>query len=58
MEKALWPQGNITSWFIDPIEKAWLYKRLSFEVVIVMVKDKRHIKKGTMSIKISFMHYM
>ena len=41
MEKALWPQENVTSWFIAPTEKAWFYKRLFFEVVIVMVKEKK-----------------
>ena len=39
--KALWPQGNI----------------VFFEVVIVMIKDKRYIIKDAMSIKISFIHY-
>ena len=38
MEKALWPQENVTSWFM---EKARFYKRLFFEVVIVMVKEKK-----------------
>ena len=42
MEKTLWPQLNIPSWFIAPIEKAWFYERLFFEVVIVMVKDKKN----------------
>ena len=41
MEKALWPQENVTSWFIAPMEKARFYKRLFFEVVIVMVKEKK-----------------
>ena len=27
--------------FIAPIEKAWFYEKLFFEVVIVMVKDKK-----------------
>ena len=58
MRKALWTQGNIVSWFIAPMEKAWFYKRLFFEVVIVMVKDKKYSIKITMSIKISFMHYV
>ena len=33
------PQWNISSWFIAPMEKAWLYKRLFFEMVMVTVKD-------------------
>ena len=41
MEKA-WPQLNMPSWFIAPMEKAWFYERLFFEVVIVMVKDKKN----------------
>ena len=56
--KVLWPQGNIASWFIAPMEKACFYKRLFFKVVIVMVKDKKYTIKDTMLIKISFMHYM
>ena len=40
------------------MEKTWFYKRLFFEVVIVMIKDKKYSIKDTMSIKISFMHYM
>ena len=40
------------------IEKAWLYERLMFESVIVMVKDKMKDMEDTTSIKISFMHYM
>ena len=43
--KVLWPQGNIASWFIAPMKKAWFYKRLFFEVVIVMVKDKKYTIK-------------
>ena len=39
MEKALWPQWNLPSWFIPPTEKAWFIK--FFELVIVMVKDKK-----------------
>ena len=58
MEKALWPQWNTPSWFIAPMEKAWFYERLFFEVVIVMMKDKKYNMKYTVSIKISFMHYM
>ena len=38
------------------MEKVWLYERLFFEVVIVMVKE--YSIKDTMSIKISFMHYI
>ena len=40
------------------IEKAWLYERLMFESVIVMVKDKMKDMEDTTSIKISFMDYM
>ena len=40
------------------MEKAWFYKRLVFEVLIVMVKDKKYSIKDTMSIKISLMHYV
>ena len=54
----LWPQWNTPSWFIAPMEKAWFYERLFFEVVIVMMKDKKYNMKYTVSIKISFMHYM
>ena len=38
------------------MEKAWFYERLFFGVVIVMVKE--YSIKDTMSIKISFMHYI
>ena len=38
------------------MEKAWFYKRFFFEVVMVMVRDKRKYNK--IKIKISFMHYM
>ena len=40
MEKALWRQWNIPPWFIASMNKAWFYERFSFEVVMVMVKDK------------------
>ena len=40
------------------MEKAWFYEILFFQVVIVMVKDKKRCTvKDTMSIKIDFMHY-
>ena len=39
MVPALWPRWDIPSWFIAPMEKAWFYERLFFEVVIVMIKD-------------------
>ena len=56
---ALQPQWKIPSWFTAPMEKAqWLYKKLFFEVVIVMAKDNKTQHKIAMSIKISFMHYM
>ena len=57
MEKILWPKWNKSPWFKAPMEKAWFYERLFFEMVIAMVKDKYSIK-DTMSVKISFMHYM
>ena len=56
--KVLWFQGNIASWVISPMEKAWFYKRLFFEVVIAIVKDKKYTTKDTMLIKFCFMHYM
>ena len=58
IEKALWPQENVISWFIAPMEKAWFYKRLFFDVVIVMVKEKKNSIKDTKPIKFSYMHYM
>ena len=41
VEKALWPQWNIASSFIAPMEKAWFHERLYCKGVIVMVKDKK-----------------
>ena len=35
MDKELWPQWNIPSYFIAPMEKAWFYE------IIVMVNDKK-----------------
>ena len=35
MGKELWPQWNIPSYLIAPIEKAWFYE------TIVMVNDKK-----------------
>ena len=35
MDKELWPQWNISSYFIAPMEKAWFYE------IIVMVNDKK-----------------
>ena len=58
MKKALWLQENVASWFIAPMEKEWFYKILFFEVVIVMVKEKKYSIKDTVPIKFSFMHYM
>ena len=41
------------------MEKAWFYETLFFEVITVIVKDeKMQYKIYTISIKISFMHYM
>ena len=40
------------------MEKAWFYEILFFQVVIVILKDKKRCTiKDTMSFKISFMHY-
>ena len=40
------------------MEKAWFCEILFFQVVIVMVKDKKRCTiKDTMSIKVSFIHY-
>ena len=44
--------------FIVPVEMVWFCERFFFEVVIAMVKDKEFSIEDTMSIKISFMHYM
>ena len=58
MEKELWPQWNIPSYFIAPMEKVWFSEILFFQVVIVMVKDKKRFTiKDTMTIKTSFVHY-
>ena len=38
-------QWNIPSWSIAPMEKAWFYKRLFFEMVMVTVKDIKTSKK-------------
>ena len=52
MDKELWLQWNIPSYFIAPVEKAWFYE------IIVMAKDKKRCPiKDTMSIKTSFTHY-
>ena len=51
MEKTLWHQWNISPSLIAPIGKTWFYEGLFFAMVMVMLKD-------TMSVKISFMHYM
>ena len=40
------------------MEKARLYEKLFFKVIIVMVKVIKYSIKDTVSIKISFMHYM
>ena len=54
MEKALWTQLNIPSWFIVSMEKAWFYERLFFEmVIIIMAKDKKTQHKKTIPPKIS-----
>ena len=59
MEKKLWSKWSITPLFLAPMEKAQLYDKLLFELVIVMVKDKKKYSiKDKMSIKIILMHYM
>ena len=59
MEKTLQHQLNISSSLIFPMEKVRLHEGFFFEVVMVMLKDKqKYTIKDTMSIKISFMHYM
>ena len=41
------------------MEKAWFYEKLFFQVPFIITKDqKKYSVKDTMSIKISFMHYM
>ena len=41
------------------MEKAWFYEKLFFQVAFIIKKDqKKYSVKDTMSIKISFMHYM
>ena len=51
MEKTLSQQWNASPSLIAPIEKTWFYEGFFFGMVMVMLKD-------TMSVKISFMHYM
>ena len=58
MEKELWTQWNIPLWFIAPMAKARFCEILFFQVVIVMVKDKKSCAiKDTISVKITFMNY-
>ena len=38
--------------------EAWFFERLCFKVIIIMVKDKKNSIKDTMSIKITFIHYL
>ena len=38
MEKILWPKWNKSPWFKAPMEKAWFYERLFFEMVIAWLK--------------------
>ena len=52
MDKELWLQWNIPSYFIAPVEKAWFY-----EIIVIAEDKKRCTIKDTMSIKTSFMHY-
>ena len=46
MEKGLLRQWSIPSQFVAPLEEAWFYKRLFFEVVMFMVKEKRKYNKN------------
>ena len=58
MDKKRWPQWNIPSQFMNPMEKVSFYEILFFQMVIVMVKDKKRCTiKDKMSIKISFIRY-
>ena len=58
MEKELWPQWNMPSWFTVSVEKVWFYEILFFQVVILMVKNKKRCAiRDTMSIKINVMHH-
>ena len=58
MDKELWPQWNIPSQFMNPMEKVSFYEILFFQMVIVMVKYKKRCAiKDKMSIKISFIRY-
>ena len=41
MEKSSWPQWNISQWFIAAMEKVWFHEKIFFEIVMVMVEDKR-----------------
>ena len=45
MEKALWPQWNITAWFIGQVEKVWFHEKSFFELLMVMVKEERKYNK-------------
>ena len=57
MEKVLWSQWNISVWFIASMVKVWIYERLFFEVVIVVVKEeKKYSIKDAMSIKFANFH--
>ena len=58
MEKALWREWNIPPLFIAAMETAWFYERLFFKVVMALVKEEKLQYKNTISIKISFMHYI
>ena len=42
MEKALWPQWNIPSWFIAPMEKVWL-KYMVRRLKKYGIKDKMSV---------------
>ena len=45
MEKAIWPQWNVSPWFITSMEKVRFQKKFLLETVMVMVKDKRKCNK-------------
>ena len=40
--KGIMTPMKYTPWLIVPVKKAWFYETLFFEVVFVMVKDKKN----------------
>ena len=45
MEKTLWHQWNISQSLIASKKNAWFYDGLLFEVVMVILKDKKNTLK-------------